>query len=97
MTAVHEARQGGSLRHTPDQFGKDCVVPHLTSRLVVDRDQGLVESILLVIVVVGETTTVAGVMEKGAIATFGRCSEFLEGSDDIGVGRRLVGAVILMK
>jgi hypothetical protein len=97
MTAVHEAREGGSLRHTPNQFSKDCIVSDLTSRLVVDRNQGFIVSILLVVVVVGKTTSVTRVVKEGTVSTFGRCSEFLEGGNDIGVRRGSMGTIILLE
>mmetsp|Transcript_24321 Transcript_24321/g.67743 ORF Transcript_24321/g.67743 Transcript_24321/m.67743 type:complete len:333 (+) Transcript_24321:367-1365(+) len=76
MAAVHDGSTEDSLWHGCDQGVEEVVIADLTGVVVVERDQGLVVSILLVTIVVLQLASVAGVVEEHHIT-------WLTGSDDL--------------
>mmetsp|Transcript_5791 Transcript_5791/g.17234 ORF Transcript_5791/g.17234 Transcript_5791/m.17234 type:complete len:231 (-) Transcript_5791:210-902(-) len=70
MAAVHNAGGEHALRERGDQDLEEVVIADLSGAGVIEWDQGLVVSVLLVVVLVTELSTVARIMAKDNISWF---------------------------
>lgn len=96
VTAIHEAGHGRVLWHATDKFRKDGIVTDLTSRLVIYRNECFVVAIVFVIVVIGETTAVSGIMKESAVSSFCFRHERSKGRNDVIMRWILVLVVVLV-
>mmetsp|Transcript_9765 Transcript_9765/g.26607 ORF Transcript_9765/g.26607 Transcript_9765/m.26607 type:complete len:288 (+) Transcript_9765:1075-1938(+) len=78
MAAVHQHGDIDTRRHGHDEHLEDVVIDNLSRALEIHRNQGLVVTVLLVAILVGDIATMAGVVNEDTVI----CSAVLRNSSE---------------